>query len=162
MEVLKTWILGITAASIIVSAAAAIAPQGHMRSIVRFIGGLVLFISVISPLKDFNLEDMAFYQAQYRAEYEDYEEKLIFNSSAQIKLIIEDRTRTYILQKADSLQLDCDVTVITKAAKDAYPYPAEITGTYSGAESAAEELKRFIESELGVPKEKQKWNEKDG
>lgn len=158
MEILKDWIIGLCAASIIVSAAVTLTPDGNMKKTVRFIGGLILFIVIIQPVISFDMDAMAFNTMQYRADYEGYEDKLIFVNSAHTKLIIEDRTRTYILQKAELLGLDCEVEVRARTEGDGYPYPYSLTGSYLGGEKELGELKRYIESELAIPAERQEWS----
>lgn len=159
MEILRSWITTVTAASILVSAAVAVTPKGSMQKMVRFVGGLVLLLALTAPLKDFNSEDLAFYSMQYRADYEQYEEKLIDENTAMIKTIIEDKTRTYILQKADELGIECNAAVTAVSREDGYPYPEEIViETDAGVDPTLKaKLSRVLESELGVPKEKQKW-----
>lgn len=161
MEVLKNWITGVTAASILVAAAVAVTPKGSMQKMVRLVGGLVLFLVLIAPLKEMDSSDMAYFNMQYRAEYENYEEKLIQENSTMIKTIIEDKTRSYILQKADELGIACDAEVNAKKREDGYPYPDTVTITVkTGTDlDLQKELTRIIESELGVPYENQKWRQ---
>jgi|LSQX01.2.fsa_nt_gb hypothetical protein len=156
---IKDWIIGITAASILVSAVIAITPKGAPKRSVRLVGGLILFIVIIDPLKKMDLSDLAFYSMQYRADYEKYEEKLIFQNSSMIETIIEDKTRTYILQKAELLGVKCDVEVSAKKREDGYPYPDKIV-FYVMEECDSElieQLSYVVSSELGVPEEKQEW-----
>ena len=156
---IKEWIMGITAASILVSAVIAITPNGASKKSVRLVGGLILFIVIIRPLKEMNMSDLAFYNMQYRADYEKYEQKLIMQDSSMIKTIIEDKTRTYILQKADLLGIECDAEVSAQKREDGYPYPDEII-FYVSEDHDSESIKQLsyiVASELGVPVEKQEW-----
>jgi len=159
MNVIREWIIGLTAVSIVVSAALAITPSGSVKKTVRLIGGLILFIILIRPLKELDAGDIAFYNMQYRADYEKYEEKLITRNSSMIKTIIEDKLRTYILQKAADLGVECDAEVITRTREDGYPYPVRII-FYIPAEpdpALRERLSYIVASELGVDEENQEW-----
>ena len=161
IELLKNWIISVTAASIIAAAAVAVTPKGSVRKMVRFAGGLVLFIAMAAPLKEIDSRDIAFFSMQYRADYEGYEEKLIRANDTMIKSIIEDKTRTYILQKANELGIDCDAEIRTTKRDDGYPYPDSVTVSVNGNASPAlqKELSRAIAAELGIPYDKQKWRQ---
>jgi len=157
MSVLRDWISGVTAAAIILSAVLALTPEGTVKKTVRLAGGLVMLIAVVSPFRSLNISDISFFTQQYRADYENYEEKLIFENSAMVKLIIEDKTRTYILQKAGEFGIDCDVEVMAKTAEAGYPYPVQVTIIGALSEAEKDKLGRFIKAELGV--QNQIWME---
>lgn len=156
---IKEWIVGITAASILISAIIAITPDGAPKRSVKLVGGLILFVVLIRPFMDMKMADLAFYNMQYRADYEKYEEKLIMKNSSMIKTIIEDRTRTYILQKADLLGIECDVEVSARRREDGYPYPERIVIYVSKDYDPVlkSQLSYIVASELGVPEENQEW-----
>ena len=155
MEKLSQWIISVTAVSIILSVAVSLTPDGNMKKIVRFVGGLILFIVALEPVAGFNPEDIAFYTTQYRADYEKYEEKLIFENSAYVKLIIEDRTRTYIIQQAEYYLIDCDASVTARSVDSGYPFPYSAVITCRAGEENIEKLTRWIEAELAIPRERQ-------
>lgn len=159
MDAMKEWIISLTAVSILVSAILAITPEGAAKRTVRLAGGLILFLVLIKPLKELDAGDIAFYNMQYRTEYEKYEEKLIEKNSSMVKTIIEDKVRTYILQKAEALGLECDAEVIARTGKDGYPYPDRIIFHVAAGQDDAmiEKLSYIAASELGVTEENQEW-----
>ncbi|MGI6578363.1 MAG: stage III sporulation protein AF [Eubacteriales bacterium] len=159
MKMIGEWIISLTAASILISATIAITPKGAVKRSVRLVGGLILLLILIKPLKELDVGDIAYYNMQYRAEYEKYEEKLITQNSSMIKTIIEDKTRTYILQKAEELGIECDAEVKTRTREDGYPYPDRIIFHISHSQDPAmrERLSYIVASELGVAEENQEW-----
>jgi hypothetical protein len=161
MELIRNWITSVTAASILISAALAVTPKGSAKKVVRLVGGLILFIVLTAPLKEIDYTDFAYFNMQYRAEYENYEEKLITENSTMIKSIIEDKTRTYILQKADELGIECDAEVFAASRDDGYPYPDKVVIKPEGTPDPAlrEKLSYVIESELGVTADRQEWRQ---
>jgi len=160
IEAIGDWITSLSAGAMIVSCICALA-KGPLKRTVRFAGGMLLVILLISPLKDLDIEDVSFFTQQYRAEYEDFAEKNIYSAAPQIKLIIEGRTETYILQRAESLGIDCEVVVRAKTAEDGYPYPVALEGVYKAGtdNDALAELQRIIESELAIERKDQIWTE---
>lgn len=161
MGLLSSWIIGIVAASLLLAIAAAASPEGPVKRAVRFAGGLVLFVAILAPLKSADSLELAFYTQQYRADYEEYEQALIYENSVMVKEIIQDRTRTYILQKADSLGLTCEVEVEMETPEgNGYPYPVGVTITASGATAEQKsELMRFLSAELGIASDRRIWRE---
>lgn len=160
LEWLGKWITSLTAVSILTGCADALA-QGTAKKAVRFAGGLVLVVVLLSPLRTADIGDMSFYVQQYRAEYEGYAEKHINSDSPQIRLIIEDKTNAYILQKAGSLGVNCSVSTTAKGSENGYPYPSSLNGTYAAGTDpeSLESLKDLVEADLCIPREKQIWNE---
>jgi len=69
--------------------------------------------------------------------------------------LIESRSAAYISDKADSLGISVAVHVAAKENREGVIVPerVNITGTYSA------ELAEWIDRELGVPPERQVWNE---
>lgn len=50
MEVIRDWLVGITCAAMVVALAESLTPQGTIRKIGRFTGGLVLLLAVVQPV----------------------------------------------------------------------------------------------------------------
>lgn len=120
-----------------------------------------MFIVLTSPLREIDISDIAYYNMQYRADYEKYEEKLIYKNSSMIKTIIEDKIRSYILQKAEEMGLQCDAQVHAKKRVDGYPYPERVVIiTESDPDPALKKkLSYILESELGITDENQEWRQ---
>ncbi len=159
-EWLGRWVTSVTAAAVIVSCACAIT-HGAARRQVKFAGGLLLVVALLTPVVAVDVDDLSFYTQQYRAEYERYAEKHISTDTPQIKLIIESRSEAYILERAAQLGVECSVEVDAKRAENGYPYPSELTGRYAEGtdEEALTTLCRLVESELCIAQENQKWSE---
>ena len=73
------------------------------------------------------------------------------------KVIIEEQSEAYILDKATSL--DMDVTAEVEARRGDgelwYPYEATLSGEYTDAQK--NELSELIEAELAIPAQRQNW-----
>ena len=56
LELIRQWLLGITAAAMLVALAEALCPDGNIRGILRLTGGLVLLAAVLNPLLKLDTE----------------------------------------------------------------------------------------------------------
>ncbi len=163
MDILREWIVGVTAASILVAAVVALAPGGTAKKTVRFAGGLVIFIALVGPLGKINFEDISYFNMQARADYKKYEEKYIFENSSMVGVIVSDKLATYVMEKASEYGIECEVSVRVKQHDEGHPFPVEVSIDVisEGEPQARKRLSTLIEAELGVPEERQKWGYAD-
>lgn len=159
MNILKEWILNLTAVSILVSAALAVCPKGNVKNIVRFTGGLLLLFTLIRPVTELDFETLSFHSMQLRADFEHYEGALIEENSAMVGTIVEEKLRLYIIERAQEYGIVCDASVQTKQRDEGYPYPVSVEIKIRGEPNRAGEKKLAsgIEADLGVPAECQTW-----
>ena len=154
MTFLRQWLLGIVSCALLVSFCEQLTPAGALRKLVRFTGGLLLILSILQPVTHLDLDvlplDLDAYReaaAQVRLELEDEREGALADGIAA-------RTGAYIEDKAAQLGLTVRAVVETENA-DVTPLPNAVT--LYGTENAA--LADYIETQLGIAKEKQTWME---
>jgi stage III sporulation protein AF len=160
-DFLRTWLLGITAAALLIAAADSLTPAGTVKKIGKLIGGLVLVLAVIAPLSSLDAEMLSQNLTEYRAESGAYGEAIDEANGRLLKAIIEEKTAAYIEEKADALGIVCRATVKTRMGEGEYPYPyeAEITGDLTKAEK--ETLKAFLERDLAISAERVTFRTED-
>ena len=159
MEDLGRYILSIALAAIAIGIFRSILdPKGATTNLISFAGGVFLIFTVIHPIKNLDIPDFSSIFADVTFEGEAAsragEEMAI---SAMGDIIIRD-TETYILDKAESLGLDVEVTVAVSS--DAIPVPVSVRGEYSGSRTHIEKLSEIIEQDLAIPKEQQLWTQR--
>ena len=73
----------------------------------------------------------------------------------ELTALIESATEAYISDKAKSMGLTLKVRVTAETDESGMPVPIQVkvTGPWSG------ELSGWLETELGLPAERQVWNE---
>jgi hypothetical protein len=163
MALIKSWILGIAAASIIAAILTALSPQGKARKITMFASGFMLMVAMIKPILGFDFSVFSSAVMQYGTMGKEYSGLITEKNDSLLKTIIEDRSCAYISDKATSLGIEnIKVKVNTKKGDGGYPYPYEvyISAKYNGAEKKA--LTDYLESEFGVPGIRQYWSSADG
>ncbi len=159
MGALKGWVLGLTAGAMVCALVSALVPKGKSAAAVRLVCGLVTAALLLGPLRGFDFGAYAGSLASLRLEGE----RLSASASEEARLarlrVIGEESAAYISDKAAALgikSLSVSVTVREGDAEgEALPYSAELGGEAADAEKA--ELARWIEGELGIPRERQRW-----
>lgn len=159
-ELIRNWLLGITCAAMVLAIAECIAPEGNIKRVCRLAGGLVLLLAAINPVAKLDTEDLNRLSCHYRVETEAYSEELTRQQEILYESIIAEECAAYILDKAEKLGIDCraEITVAWQAGVP-QPHTAIITGMWTAQQQ--EVLCGIIESELGIDRALQYYEEKE-
>ena len=152
----RTWLTAVAAVSLLLSVVQYITPKGTLRDTASFIGGLLLLLVLLQPVRKAALpDDVHMGLAEYEKQVETYRTKLEEERKKELGTLIESETEAYILDKAADMGLTLRVQVTVEPDGSGVPVPVsvELTGPRS------EVLSRWLETELGVPAERQVWNE---
>lgn len=162
MDLIRSWLVGITCAAMIVALCESLSPTGAVRKVGRLTGGLVLLLAIIQPVMKLDTRDLAGLLAQYRAEAAGYSTQLETENERLMKTIIEEQTGAYILDKAAALGADCQVSVSAQTREEgAYPVPETVTVIGNLSEIQRTALSRSIETDLAIPAERQTYMTED-
>lgn len=153
---MKAWLMGVTAASVISMVALALCPPGRVRGVTRLACGIVCAMALAAPFLRLDVTELS----RAMAGYEQAARKITENEEEDRKLMertyIEDRCEAYISDKAAVLGVyPVSVSVLARWDGDVlawYPYEASLG---CGKHQA---LSRIIESDLGIPAERQSWS----
>ena len=154
----RQWLTAVVAATLLVSIARSLAPEGAMRRLTAFTGGLVLLLTLLRPLTVIRTGGLPLDFERYSREIEERRRELEETENALLAEGIAARTEAYILDKAASMGLVVSVRVETAAGEAGVPLPwsAELEGQRS------RELEQWMERELNIPLERQVWHENKG
>nr|WP_326184006.1 stage III sporulation protein AF [uncultured Oscillibacter sp.] len=152
----RAWLTSIVAVTLLLSVAQTLIPEGTIRKIASFTGGLILLAALLQPVLRTDL-------AALRLDFGDYEravarrqEELEAAGKEALAELIETQTAAYISDKADALGLSVEVRVETETGDGGVPVPVSVR--LKGHRSEA--LAAYIEGELGIPRERQVWSER--
>lgn len=156
---MRQWILGIVCAAVISSAALTITPSGRVKNVTRLCCGLLCALAMAGPLLELDMEALSVSIAAYEQTAEAVVEKAQEEAKTMERTYIEEKCAAYILGKATEAGAAVSGAAVT-ARWDAeagvwYPWAASLTGSYSASLAAA------IEAELGIPDQRQTWEERD-
>ena len=160
MGAVRGWLLGVTAAALVLALAEALAPEGGAKKVCRLAGGMALLLAAVRPLT--GLLDSGFLTQAvdgWRDRAQSYELELEEKNDLFYLSIIEEETAAYIVDKAKEFGFDCQAEVTYGYDEDSVPRPWEVTARGSWTQEQREQLSRLLEEELGVPAERQHYEE---
>ena len=157
MERLKAYLFSVVAAAIVCALLKGLIPGKRSHAeIIKLLSGLFLTITVIAPLVKLEFGGITDYIDGLSAEGKIVAETGELMAREEAGLQIRNRLEAYILDKANSLQLDITVEVVLNEQGDLQPKQVLLKGAASPYKKQV--LSRYIANELGVPEEEQKWN----
>lgn len=157
MAAAREWLTALTALTLLLSVAQLLTPQGTLREIVSFIGGLLLLLVLLQPLTDVELTDLTAELSACQTELEQRQDELERQQTEALTTRIEAETEAYIWDKAREMGLTLTVQVTAQPNHDGVPVP--VRAVLNGQRSEA--LAAWLETELGLPAEGQVWNEEN-
>ncbi|MBQ9460019.1 MAG: stage III sporulation protein AF [Oscillospiraceae bacterium] len=148
MEAFRQWLLGALACALLVSIAVQLCPDGAIKKLARFTGGLLLLLAAFRlPLypEAWKTPDYREAIARLELELEQEREKTFADGIAS-------ELGAYIEDKADSLGASVTARVfVTQRGGVPTPERVSLYGAYDAA------LAAWIAQELGITKERQTW-----
>lgn len=153
MNGVQQYILSVVSTALICSIFMATVKNGAGGEVLRLLCGLFLGIAILLPISRLEIESLFEIPESIQSEGQTAMragEKMASNAR---KDIISARLQAYILDKASALNGNVEVEVVL--GKDSLPEKAVITGDLTPY--ARTQMKTLLETELGIPKERQQW-----
>lgn len=157
----RSWLLALVSVSLLCAVADALMPKGAVRRVGRLVCGLTLVASILTPLARLDLEGSQRWLEDWLAQTRLREEELDRAVGGQLKTLIERDCAAYIVDKAAQLGLDCTARVECERSEDGVYLPARTETSGLWTAGAQEKLIRVIETDLGVPRERQFYVEEE-
>lgn len=153
MQILRTWILGVTVLSMILAAAQALMPEGAVKLVSRLTCGLALTLALLQPLMSLERVDFTDLVSDLPAGSVSAEEQ------DPMTPIIEEELAAYIEEKAGEFGLSCAARVTCRPDENGVPLPrsVQITGRLTGEQRQT--LSAWIARDLGIPAGEQSFRE---
>ena len=157
MEAVKEYVFGIISSAVLCCIAEVLLNKNStIGQLGKMLCGLILIISIISPLKQISLPDIAGYLDTINTDAYFYANEGKTQAKSEAANIIKSKTEAYILDKANKMHCNINVEIAVSDGDELYPCAVIITGSVSPY--AKEVLSTYIEESLGIIKEKQTWN----
>ena len=158
MNHIQTVLFRVVAAALAFSLISVIPLKRGVRRVLNAACGALLLLILLGPvlkLRGINPVDL---MKRFRTENSLIDEALQ-DSRNQTRALITEQTTAYILDKAADLgaQVRAEVTLAALSEHYQYPYAVHITGRWTGAQRQA--LSEYISQTLGIPPERQTWEE---
>lgn len=153
---LRDGLWGVTAAALAVALAQALTPEGTVKRVGRLVGGLLLLLAATRPLLGAQCPDWRELEALPPAMTA---EEAGESGQEVMRSLIAQKAGAYIVDKGQSLGLQCEARVGVAQDGSGWPVPweAEISGTWTAEQKKA--LSRAVEEDLGIPAQRQSFRE---
>lgn len=162
MELIRSWLLGVTAAAMIAAIADAMAPDGAAKKICKLASGLLILLAVLKPVLSLDTVDLSKALTEYRIETQGYSAALKMENIRLMKSIIAEQTGAYIQDKAAEFGITCEAEVTCCVGEDEIPYPASVTVYGDLTQQQVETLGRAIEENLAISVQNQQYERMTG
>ena len=153
MSAITAWIRALAGAAVFCAIALALCPEGRPKRVLRAACGVVMAAALGLDMQALPEAVARYGEAARSVAGEAGQEADRLN-----RTIIERECAAYILDKADALGLAVSSAAVTaRWSEEGFWYPWESRAACS--ESDRETLSAVIEAELGIPAERQSWEE---
>ena len=152
---LREWVTSVVLVTLLLSVAQTLIPEGSIRKIAVFTGGLILLAALLQPVLGADLSRLDLELDAYEQTVRERREELETEGKRDLSAIIAETTAAYISDKADTLGIAVTVKVSVEPGENGVPVPSSVrlSGPTSG------ELADYMEQELGIPRERQVWKD---
>ena len=159
-ELVRQWLLGVACTSLILAVADSLAPDGGVKKVCRLAGGLALLLAAVSPLLRLDIGALTDALEEYQTMVRGYEATLEEQNNLLYQTIIETSAAAYIVDKAEEMGISCRAEVTFSYDADGVPCPWEVTAWGDWTDGARKTLERLLEDDLGVPPQRQHYEER--
>ena len=154
MESVRTWVLSILAAALLLGLLESCAPKGPVRSVAKLAAGLALFLAVAAPLEE-RLPDWLEELASVTA----FSDTLIETDKTYLETIMSRRVAEYIVSEAERVGAAVTCSVECGWTEEGIPIPcaAVVRGGLTAAQRAA--LTDYASRQLGIAEDQIRFEE---
>ena len=117
----RSWLTSIAAVTLMLTVVQTLVPEGTLRKISGFTGGLLLLAALLQPVLKTDLGRLRLDFSGYEEAIETRTAELDNAGKEELAAIIAGRTAAYISDKADALGLDVEARVETEPGATGRP-----------------------------------------
>ena len=156
MNSIKNYLLHVASAGFLLSLALAVVPKGRVQQVARFVGGLVLILTVITPIMKLDTDDLARSISRFHMTIQQDRTGVEIDNRNILAQLIKEQCQAYILDKAEALGFAVSAE-ITLSEEGDYPYPVSVILQTEASQKERDHLENIIVQDLGIPPERQEW-----
>lgn len=153
---MRSYLISVAAACLLQTLIGALLPENKIKKLALTAGGLLVILTVISPVATLDTETMAGTMSQFILETETARTGISVHQEDLLRDIIKDRCETYILDKASAMGLTVQAEV-TLGDTVGTPCPVAVTIRGELTVEQMRKLSRYITEDLGIPADQQEW-----
>lgn len=154
MDAVREYLVSVTAAALICGIAGKLV-SGTAGTVVKIVSGVLMLLAVVNPWVDIRLSDLSEFTTDIQIAAENAAMDGVESSMEALRNGITEQVRTYILDKAQTLE--AELTVEVELTDDTLPVPCCVTLRGRISPYAKTVLSEYIEEKLGITAEAQVW-----
>ena len=159
MEVVRGYLLRLTAGAFLSAGLLALIPKGTSKKAAAVLCGLVMLLLALTPLAQLDYDALSEAISRLELEKEEARTGIEIRNQELVARIISGRVQAYILDKAAQCGAALDDAQVTlQWSTDGYWYPQSVRLVTSGPAAENSRLAQIIEADLGVPRTRQEWS----
>lgn len=155
MDRIGAYLISVTAAALLSGMITRLSGGGAVGAAVRLTAGIMMALVVVSPLVNIRLSSLAQLGSGIEQQAQQITADGENKAREELAAIITERTRSYILDKAEDLGAEIRVEVVL--SQDSLPVPCAVTVYGAVSPYAKSVLSDCLEDELGILSEDQTW-----
>lgn len=160
MESVREYLVSVTCAAVLCGILCTMVDEKQTGgALVKLLCGIFLSLTLIMPLSRISLAELDLSSWQITREGEEASAEGLEYARQAKSEIIKTKTEAYILDKAR--QYDLELTVEVEVSDGEIPMPEAVVLRGRISPYARVQLQHLMETELGIPKENQRWMESD-
>lgn len=160
MELTRQWLLGVACAAMAAALCQSLLPEGGGKRICRLAGGLALLLAAVHPLLGLDADDLNRLAGTLPAAAQGYSQALEEENDLIYQSIIERKSAAYILDKAETLGISCQVEVKCRDDQAEIPSPYSVLVWGRWTQEQRSRLEEILQEDLGIPPQRQRFEER--
>lgn len=158
---MERWLLGVSCAALVMVVSGALVKGGSGQRVCKLVGSLLLLLVTVGPIVGLEESDWQRLLDFDTGAMEETREAFAQQNEQLYESIIAEETGAYILDKAKSLGVSCQVEVVVEWVDEVpQPWSASLTGAWTPEQRQA--LADMMQADLGIPYERQRFEVMSG
>lgn len=157
MIFLQKYILSVICAALICGIITDLAAKTTFQKQLQFLCGVFLTVAMVQPLIHLNIDPNSFFNIGAHTDSVELITRGEEQTRYQIGAVIQEQCEAYILSEAKKQNSDISVNVTLDSSDPPKPLYVHLSGEMDSEKKAM--LEEIIAEDIGVPKERQLWNE---
>ena len=158
----RVWLLYVLSVSFVCALADALMPKGPVKGVGKLVCGLILAVTVVSPVVSLDVESGVQWLEGWEVGLEQREEELKKQVGEEMKTIIEQEYEAYIVDKAAQLGAACTAQVECRQEDEGVYLPQRIWIRGALSQPQREALSESLMEELGIASEALHYEDGEG
>ena len=144
--------------SLLCGAAQYFCPDGQVKHVIAILSAAILSITILTPLREIDVDLYSLTEAKLNTAQAEITQNGRTSDELLRRIATEDTCNRYLLGKANAFGLtNVDVSVKLRKNEEGSWIPESVRIRSEKNAEAEEKLGTLIQSELGIPRERQEW-----